>query len=107
MMSATHLEQVMSILITNSRQALPNGGLINVSTRNGPIPAARATGDRDASATELWLGMSLEDDGAGIPDSILSSIFEPSVSTKGESIGSGVGLATCSATFMASAARLT
>ena len=72
------LQQVMSNLVLNSADAMPNGGELVVST--GEI-----------EEREVWL--EVRDTGCGIPDDIRPHIFEPFFTTKGEDRGIGLGLA--------------
>ncbi|HEX7420890.1 MAG TPA: PAS domain S-box protein [Thermoanaerobaculia bacterium] len=70
------LDQVVTNLIANSRDAMPRGGTITISARR-----SRETG---------MIDIVVEDAGAGIADSVLDHIFEPLFTTKHG--GSGLGL---------------
>jgi signal transduction histidine kinase len=69
-------EQVLLNLVTNARDAMPDGGRIRIET-------ARENGD---------LRVSVLDTGAGIPPEVRPHLFEPFFTTKAE--GHGLGLAT-------------
>ncbi len=71
------LSQVINNLVLNARQASYAGGNILVKAYNIP-PAS--------------LGISITDQGVGIPPSVIDRIFEPFFTTK--RTGSGLGLAT-------------
>ncbi len=71
------LSQVINNLVLNARQASYAGGTILVKAYNIP-PAS--------------LGISITDQGVGIPPSVIDRIFEPFFTTKRN--GSGLGLAT-------------
>lgn len=75
----SHMRQIIVNLVNNSIEALDDGGSIRVAlTReSGPV------GEHSL--------LSVSDDGAGIPDEILSEIFEPFKTTKED--GTGLGLA--------------
>ncbi len=73
------LMQVFLNLLTNARDAMPDGGAITVSTR-------LAGGTVEAS---------IEDSGAGIPEDILGRIFDPFFTTKPAGQGTGLGLSVC------------
>jgi signal transduction histidine kinase len=69
------LKRVLVNLITNSLQAMPNGGKLTIKTRF------------DGSS----ITVSVEDTGVGIPNEIKPKIFQPLMTTKSK--GQGFGLA--------------
>ncbi|SEF76643.1 His Kinase A (phospho-acceptor) domain-containing protein [Bryocella elongata] len=77
--SPGELRQVIANIVGNALDAMRHGGILrlrlSVTTRNGN-PKAR---------------LSIADTGHGIPPEILSTIFEPFITTKGET-GTGLGL---------------
>jgi signal transduction histidine kinase len=93
-LGATRLEQVLSNLIANARDAVADGGCISVSAE----PAWVADG---LPSTELgvisgsYVRLSVVDDGTGISAEVLPRLFEPYFTTKAEAQGTGLGLATC------------
>jgi PAS domain S-box-containing protein len=82
------LNQVISNLVINARQAMPNGGIIQVTANNVTVETNQIPGLSEGKYVEL----SIQDHGIGIPKSYFGNIFEPYFSTKGT--GSGLGLAT-------------
>jgi signal transduction histidine kinase len=84
---ATELERVLSNLVVNARDAMPDGGTIRVSAR----PQASGAGRRDVAMAAL----SVHDEGSGIPPEIVHRIFEPYFTTKLPGEGTGLGLAMC------------
>jgi signal transduction histidine kinase len=74
--NASELREVLTNLIFNAVDAMPNGGSIKVRTTT-----------HDATAT-----ISVEDSGTGMSDEDLSRCLEPFFTTKGER-GTGLGLA--------------
>jgi len=81
--AAGHIEQIVMNLALNARDALPNGGRIEVRTQ---CLAA------EGSDTPL-VRLTVADNGDGIPADVLPRIFEPFYTTKGQA-GTGLGLAT-------------
>ncbi|MEE4255317.1 MAG: cache domain-containing protein [Desulfuromusa sp.] len=75
------LSQVISNLIINAKQAMPDGGNISVNAKNVEGPAGKK------------VQITVIDQGIGIAPQHLSKIFDPYFSTKQQ--GSGLGLASC------------
>ena len=89
---AVQIHQVIQNLVVNSRDALPYGGKILVTTRDVEIEnETLAYGD--TISTGKYVVISVRDDGIGIDPSILDSIFDPFFSTKSRDSGTGLGLA--------------
>ncbi len=83
----TQFSQVLTNLVINAKQAMPEGGLLRVLARNkeiktwipGPLPPGK------------YVEVVVEDTGEGIPEEYLDKIFDPYFTTKKE--GTGLGLA--------------
>jgi two-component system cell cycle sensor histidine kinase/response regulator CckA len=88
MADANQMQQVLSNLVANGRDAMHGGGTISIDVSHcgpdGVQPRKRASAD--------MLRISVRDNGCGIPDSELPLIFEPMFTTK-RSTGTGLGLA--------------
>ena len=69
------IRQALLNLLRNAREAMPEGGEIDVSVR----------------ADGMSVVVGVDDRGAGIPEDVRARIFDPFFSTKGE--GTGLGLA--------------
>jgi PAS domain S-box-containing protein len=80
------LEQVLMNLAVNARDAMPDGGRLEIETSR----VARA----DASGPHDWLRWTVRDSGAGIAPDVAARIFEPFFTTKEPGKGTGLGLAT-------------
>jgi two-component system CheB/CheR fusion protein len=76
------LRQVFSNLIINAVDAMRHGGCLTIRIRNRRDPANPAI---------HGVRISIADSGMGIPTGMLHRIFEPFVTTKGET-GTGLGL---------------
>ncbi len=74
------LEQVITNLVVNARDATPRGG-----------PPIRLAVGRDYETDEIWIEVA--DQGAGITPDNLSRIFDPFFTTREE--GTGLGLSVC------------
>ena len=70
------LSEVLTNLILNAMDAMPDGGTLSIATRSTPGREVRVT---------------VADTGIGMPETVRQRIFEPFYSTKGEG-GSGLGL---------------
>jgi signal transduction histidine kinase len=83
------LDQLLLNLVVNAIEAMPRGGVLQVTTSNLLVPETR-------ELKSGWLArgpyamLSVSDTGTGIPAEALTSVFEPSYSTKGQR---GLGLA--------------
>ncbi len=95
----TQLEQIILNLSVNARQAMPDGGRLDIETRDvelgvDPLPVYKD-----------WLGftpqtivpgsyvlISVTDTGAGMQSDVLERIFEPFYSSRGKDAGTGLGL---------------
>jgi hypothetical protein len=84
------IEQVILNLVINARDAMPDGGVVRISTRPGPCPAAVQTAARGAGCVLL----SVSDTGVGMDEETRRRIFEPFFTTKAAAQGTGLGLST-------------
>jgi signal transduction histidine kinase/CheY-like chemotaxis protein len=81
------LELAVLNLCINARDAMPEGGAITVATRRLEIAADPEIADG------TYLGISVSDEGTGIPEEILRRVCEPFFTTKAVGQGTGLGLA--------------
>ena len=85
------LSQVFSNIFINAQQAMPSGGLIEVTATNAVESTKRFEHALPVSPGS-YVRISITDTGIGIPAENVGSIFDPYFSTKQK--GSGLGLAT-------------
>ncbi|SKA05860.1 PAS domain S-box-containing protein [Trichlorobacter thiogenes] len=85
------LQQVLFNLITNARDAMPNGGTITVATVEQVIDESTA-GSAQGALPGTYAVLKVRDTGQGIPEEIRQKIFEPFFTTKGVGKGTGLGL---------------
>lgn len=87
------LEQVIVNLAVNARDAMPDGGTLNIQTYG--VPAAKVREMRQEILPPAdYTALRVSDTGLGIPPDILSKIFEPFFTTKELGKGTGLGLST-------------
>ncbi len=84
------LEQVVVNLVVNARDAMPNGGRVDID-----VGQSRLTSGAADLAPGEYVVLSVEDTGIGIPIDVLERIFEPFFTTKDPGKGTGLGLSTC------------
>lgn len=89
----TQLHQVLMNLCVNARDAMPEGGTLEISGENLIIDESYARMNVDAR-TGPYIVVSVADNGEGIPPSIIDKIFEPFFTTKDPGKGTGLGLST-------------
>jgi len=90
---ATQLHQVLMNLCVNARDAMPEGGVLNILTRNIVINEKSSQVNPDAKPGS-YIVIHVSDAGTGIPPEILDKIFEPFFTTKELGKGTGLGLST-------------
>ncbi len=90
---ASMIEQVITNLCVNARDAMPNGGQITIATSAVVIDDDRARRHGGARPGR-YVCLEVSDTGSGIESSILQHVFEPFFTTKEQGKGTGLGLAT-------------
>jgi two-component system, NtrC family, sensor kinase len=84
------LQQVLSNLLVNAVQAMPDGGTIKVAVSRGKY-RPRSVGS-DVAGWGDSARIDVRDEGIGIPPENLHHIFDPFFTTKGVGEGTGLGL---------------
>lgn len=88
----TQIKQVLTNLVTNARDAMPEGGKITIATKTFEIDE-KFINSHGFGKPGKYVIISVSDTGVGIDESIRSRIFEPFFTTKSPDKGSGLGLA--------------
>jgi signal transduction histidine kinase len=83
---ATQLELAVINLAINSRDAMPDGGVLRLRTYNTTVTDRLRGGPGD------FVGLEISDTGTGMPEEILPRAFEPFFTSKGSGKGTGLGL---------------
>ncbi|MEM9696233.1 MAG: ATP-binding protein [Myxococcota bacterium] len=79
------VEQSLLNLVTNARDAMPDGGRLTISVSPQWLG--------DGQQRRQYIAIAVEDDGRGMDEVSIRRVFEPFFSTKEEGHGSGLGLA--------------
>ncbi|MEO8494629.1 MAG: CHASE3 domain-containing protein [Planctomycetota bacterium] len=90
---ATELSQVLMNLAINARDAMPEGGRLELEAKNCHVDPARAARSDTLQAGPHVL-LTVTDTGSGIPPNIIERIFDPFFTTKEQGKGTGLGLST-------------
>jgi signal transduction histidine kinase len=93
---AAQLQQVLLNCLVNALDAMPNGGILRISTQRGlpRYPSAFVGHQSERIATD-YIVIAIADTGVGISAADLQHIFEPFFTTKAHGTGTGLGLSIC------------
>ena len=87
------LDQVVMNLVLNARDAMPEGGAIQLTTRLVRVVEPRTVALGDVMPAGVYAELAVADSGEGIAADDLNRIFEPFYTTKSVGQGTGLGLA--------------
>ncbi|MGC4072591.1 MAG: PAS domain S-box protein [Nibricoccus sp.] len=90
---ATQLNQVLMNFAINARDAMPEGGTLEIAARNMMLDADFAR-QLPALKPGQHVRLSVKDSGSGIPPEVMERIFDPFFTTKPPGKGTGLGLST-------------
>ncbi len=90
---ATQLHQVLMNLCVNARDAMPNGGKIEIEAETIVLDEQYVRMNIEAKLGH-YVVITVRDQGTGMPPAILQRIFEPFFTTKEIGKGTGLGLST-------------
>jgi CheY-like chemotaxis protein len=85
------VEQLILNLVVNARDALPQGGRIEIETAAVRVEAAERDSAKGAEPGD-YVALTIRDNGGGMTEQIRGRIFEPFITTKPTGAGTGLGL---------------
>ena len=86
------IQQVLVNLAVNARDAMPNGGTIEIRTRNVHLRPRSISAEFPATQGD-FVQLTFSDTGCGISTEVLPVLFEPFFTTKPEGTGLGLPMA--------------
>lgn len=90
----SQIEQVLMNLVLNSKDAMPTGGRVTISTSNISLGTECLDEYDDELAAGDYVLLAVSDTGCGMDQDTLEKIFDPFFTTKASGKGTGLGLAT-------------
>ncbi len=92
-MDASQLDQILTNLCVNARDAITGAGSVTIDAANETLAGSAVPGDPDLPAGD-YVRLTVTDDGCGMDQKTLGHVFEPFFTTKGVGVGTGLGLST-------------
>ncbi len=87
------VEQSLVNLAINARDAMPNGGTLQITARNAPRPKGERRPDGEVKPGD-YVQITVTDTGMGMDEATRTRMFEPFFTTKPHGQGTGLGLST-------------
>ena len=86
----SQLEHMIINITANARDAMPDGGQLDIKTENIEIDSAKA--EKLQISEGPYVLLSITDNGTGIPEDIKEKVFDPFFTTKKAGKGTGLGM---------------
>jgi CheY-like chemotaxis protein len=86
MVDPSQIEAAIINLAINARDAMPEGGVLTIATRNLPLGVVGSLLPGD------YVAVRVTDTGTGMTPELMAHVFEPFFTTKEAGLGSGLGL---------------
>ncbi|MDP8206921.1 MAG: PAS domain S-box protein [Candidatus Electryonea clarkiae] len=90
---SAHIDQIILNLVVNSRDSMPDGGLLHIKTENIVFEEQVSMYHSDLQPGS-YVALSITDTGHGMSPEVQGRIFDPFYTTKPSGKGSGLGLST-------------
>src|SRR5688572_9429357 len=87
------VEQSLVNLAINARDAMPDGGALQITARNAPRPKGERRPDGEVKPGD-YVQITVTDTGIGMDEATRTRMFEPFFTTKPQGQGTGLGLST-------------
>ncbi|GMW02811.1 MAG: hypothetical protein AMXMBFR84_39470 [Candidatus Hydrogenedentota bacterium] len=89
----SQVDQILTNLIINARDAVKGSGRVSIQTENAHVHESDGSSELQAVPGEYVL-LSVSDNGCGMTKEVLAKVFEPFFTTKPVGEGTGLGLST-------------
>lgn len=89
---ANQIEQILTNLCVNARDAMPRGGVLTLSIREMTL-GAEDCASLDLLQPGIYVAVQVQDTGEGMDEGTLARAFDPFFTTKAVGKGTGLGLA--------------
>jgi len=94
--TGSQIQQILTNICTNAREAMPDGGVLRIAAENLLIEPA-AVSSVPHALPGMYVVITISDTGHGIPSDIIGKVFDPFFTTKPPGRTTGLGLSTAAA----------